>query len=265
MPSPPRDPTRRFTDRALDYAVGRPAYPDALADTLVAAAALTAGSAVADVGSGTGLSSEPLLRRGCTVYGVEPNAAMRGAAERRLAAEPRFVSVDGTAEATGLGDASVDLVAAGQAFHWFDRPRARREFARILRPGGVAALFWNWRRAAGAPFLEAYEAILRRWGTDYAEVRHRYDAGSAPALAAFFGGPYATSTFTHALAYDLDGLRARLLSSSYTPPPGHPDRAPMLRALEAAFAEHARDAAARVELVYDAELHVGRLAAAAAP
>jgi SAM-dependent methyltransferase len=252
------EPTRRFSDRASDYARARPAYPEALTDALVASAGLTAGSAVADVGSGTGLSSTPFLRLGCTVYGVEPNAAMRAAAERRLAGEPRFVSVDGTAESTGLPAASVDLVVAAQAFHWFDRPRARAEFARVLRPGGVVALVWNWRRDRGTPFLEGYEALLRRWGTDYAEVLRRWEAGSPDALGAFFGGPYETRRVEHAQVHDLDGLRARLLSSSYTPPEGHPDRAPMLRALERLFAEHAREG--QVELVYDATLHIGALA-----
>jgi SAM-dependent methyltransferase len=254
----PLEPTRRFSDRVADYARARPGYPEALFDALVAAAGLRAGGAVADVGSGTGISTEPLLRRGCVVYGVEPNADMRRAAEERFAGRPGFVSVDGVAEATTLPDASVELVTVAQAFHWFDRARARREFARILRPGGAVGLFWNWR-ATGTPFLDAYEGILERYGTDYLEVRSQNWARRADGLSDFFGGPFETRTFSHAQALDLDGVRALLLSASFTPPAGHPDREPMLRALERAFDEHARDG--RVGIVYDTELHVGRLAA----
>jgi SAM-dependent methyltransferase len=262
MPPASLEPTRRFSDRVHDYARARPGYPEALFDTLAAAAGLRAGSAVADVGSGTGISSEPFLRRGCAVYGVEPNADMRLAAEARFAAHAGFTSVDGVAEATTLADASVDLVTVAQAFHWFDRARTRREFARILRPGGAVGLYWNWR-AAGTPFVEAYEAIIERFGTDFAAVRSTYAARRAEGLADFFGGPFETRTFSHTQALDLDGLRALLLSSSFTPPAGHPDREPMLHAIDRAFAEHARGG--RVEIPYDTELHVGRLAPIPAP
>jgi SAM-dependent methyltransferase len=198
------------------------------------------------------------LRRECTVYGVEPNPEMRRAAERRLRGYPRFVSVAGTGEATTLPDASVDVVTVAQALHWLDRQRARREFVRILRPGGAAAVFWNWRRPAGTPFLDAYEALLVRYGTDYGEVRRRYEAGAPAGLRAFFGGPYRTWRFAHAHALDLGGVMALLLSTSYTPAADHPDRAPMLRELGRAFATHAR--AGRVEILYDTELHWGPIA-----
>ena len=260
MPILPLEPTRRFSDRVNDYARARPGYPEALFDALAAVAGLGGGSAVADVGSGTGISTEPFLRRGCVVYAVEPNAGMRRAAEERFAGRPGFVSVDGVAEATTLPEGSVDLVTVAQAFHWFDRARARGEFARILRPGGVVGLFWNWR-SSGAPFVDAYEAILERFGTDFREVRETYAARRAGGVAEFYGGPFETRTFPHTQALDLDGLRALFLSSSFTPPAGHPDREPMLRAIERAFAEHAR--AGRVEIAYDAELHVGPLAAPA--
>ena len=258
MPPPSLEPTRRFSDRADDYTRARPGYPDALADALAAEAELVPGSVVADVGSGTGISSELLLRRGCTVFGVEPNAEMRRAAERALGDRAGFRSVDGTAEATTLPDASVDLVTVAQAFHWLDPEGARREFARILRPGGRVALFWNWRHLGGTPFMDAYEALLRRFGTDYGDVLRRWGVRQGSSLASFFGGPYVVRTFAHAHALDLDGVRSFLRSLSYMPAPGHPDYEPMLRELERIVAAHARDG--RVEMVYDAELHVGALA-----
>lgn len=259
MPEPPErhahDSTRRFSDRVENYVRYRPGYPPRLLDALVEGAGLAAGSAVADLGSGTGISAELLLGSGCEVFAVEPNAAMRAAAEARLGGEPRFHSVDGTAEATGLPDASVDLVAAGQAFHWFDRERSRLEMRRILRAGPVA-LFWNSRRTGSTPFLRDYEALLRRFGTDYERIDHtRIGADS---LAPFFGGPFERRVFPNRQVFDHDGLRGRLLSSSYAPAPGHPDHEPMLAELRRLFDRRQEDG--RVTFEYDTELYLGRLA-----
>src|SRR4029079_8073667 len=130
------------------------------------------GAAVADVGVGTGLLSIPFLEAGYRVIGVEPNSAMREAGDRALEAFDRYESVDGSAEATTLDDGSVDLVVAGQAFHWFDPDAARHEFARILVEGGHAALVWNIRAVAASPFMSEYEALVRRHGIDYEKVSH---------------------------------------------------------------------------------------------
>lgn len=253
---PTVDPTRRFSDRVADYVRYRPGYPQALLQALIDETGLGPGSVAADVGSGTGISSELLLRSGCRVYGVEPNAEMRRAAEDRLAGEPRFTSVAGTAEATTLAAASVDLTAAGQAFHWFDRRRARAELSRVLRPGGRVALFWNSRSTDTTPFLHDYEALLRRFGTDYGEVDHtRLDRG---VFDRFFGDAYAARSFPNEQVLDLPGLRGRLLSSSYAPGPGHPDHQPMLDELRRIFDRHQK--AGRVRLEYDTELYLGPLA-----
>ena len=91
------------------------------------------------MGSGTGILSELLLKNGNTVFGVEPNAAMRSAGEHLLQDYLKFTSVDGSAEKTTLPAGSVDLITAGQAFHWFDGPAARKEFVRILKPQGVVS------------------------------------------------------------------------------------------------------------------------------
>src|SRR5688572_8831952 len=124
----------RFTDRATAYHAHRPRYTADLLSLLTAEAGLTQTSTVADIGSGTGISAEPFLQNGNTVYGIEPNADMRAVAEMTLREWPTFQSVNATAEATSLADASIDLIVAGQAFHWFDRAKAAAEFARILRP-----------------------------------------------------------------------------------------------------------------------------------
>ena len=152
-----RDPTARFTERVADYAAHRPSYPPEVIGVLAREGVLRPGDVVADVGSGTGILTALLLAHGNTVHAVEPNAAMASEAAARLGGNPRFHAVAGRAEATGLPDASCDVVTAAQAFHWFDIDPTRREFRRILRPGR--------RRGAGlehpahglTPFLREYE------------------------------------------------------------------------------------------------------------
>ena len=164
--------------------------------------------------------------------------------------------ISGRAEATGLDAASVDLVTAGQAFHWFSVPEARVEFERVLRPGGGVALVWNLRRLDSSPFLREYEAFLRRWSTDYEEVSQRY--AEPGALRGLFGpGGWREHVFDNVQRFDLEALRGRLLSSSYTPREGDPRRAPMLAELPRLFEAHAREG--RVEFEYDTRLFVGRL------
>lgn len=250
------DSTHRFSDRVENYVKYRPGYPQAVLGILREETGLTPASVVADVGSGTGISAELFLRAGNPVIGVEPNAAMRAAAEALLANYPAFRSVAGSAEETTLPDASVDHVVAGQAFHWFDVEGARREFARVLRPGGWVVLLWNSRKMDATPFLRDYEALLQEFGTDYREVRH--DNVTHAALAGFFFGVFRKRTLANEQRLDFDGLRGRLLSSSYAPAEGHPRHAPMLAELERIFAAHQRDG--RVILEYETEIYLGHVA-----
>lgn len=255
MTRPTTDSRDRFAGRVEDYVRARPSYPRTLLDDLLAAGVLFPGAVVADIGSGTGISTELFLAGGFETVGVEPNAPMRAAAEYALAKYPHFRSRAGSAEATGLTDGSADLVVAAQAFHWFDAARTRNEFRRILRDDGWVALIWNVRRATGTAFLAAYEALLLEFGKDYAQIGHR---GVGPErLADFFGGPYTTTRYDNLQELDLAGLRSRLLSSSYIPAAGEPAHAGMLARLTAIFESHAADG--QVELVYDTEVHTGRL------
>ena len=180
------DPTTRFSSRVDNYIKHRPGYPPGLLAILAEHHGLTPASTIADLGSGTGILAELFLKHGNAVLGVEPNREMREAGQQLLAGYPRFTSVTGTAEATTLPDACADLVTAGQAFHWFDRARARPELVRVLRPDGWVVLVWNDRRLAGSPFLEAYERLLRAHGTDYASVNHATEC-SEGVVRAFFG------------------------------------------------------------------------------
>jgi len=253
-PSPA--PTQRFSDRVEDYVRYRPSYPAAVMEALREYAGLGASSVVADIGSGTGIFALLLLRKCARVYGVEPNEAMRAAGERLLAGWSNFASIAGTAEATNLPDASVDLVTAAQAFHWFDGPACRREFSRILRNGSPVALVWNERLVDATAFLADYESLLRRRAVDYEKVNHTNV--DAAALMAFYGaGGYATFEFPNEQRFDLTGLRGRVLSSSYAPNIGHPGHEALMSELASLFGRHAQDG--HVTFHYTTRLFVGRL------
>lgn len=246
----------RFDGRVENYAAHRPGYPAGLLDFLRGELGLAPASVVADIGSGTGILSEMFLRAGCRVFAVEPNGAMRAAAESHLKSYPNFESVAGTAEATTLDAGGVDFAAAAQAFHWFDVEGARREFRRILKPTGWAVLVWNLRRTDSDEFARDYEKLLRRFGTDYAEVAATY--ADPASLRRFFGGDYGAQRFDNFQLFDSEGFKGRLLSASYVPLAGHPDFEPMLAELRRVFDAHERGGAVRVE--YDTEVYYGRLA-----
>src|ERR1700686_2984331 len=170
-----KSPTARFSDRVENYVRYRPGYPPKVLDLLRDECGLRPRHIVADIASGTGVFTRLLLENGNSVFAVEPNAAMREMGIQQLQSlqsNDRLVSVAGTAEGTTLRAASVDFVTAAQAAHWFDLPRARKEFARILRPDGWCVLIWNERETTTTPFLQDYEQLLLTYGTDYKEVRH---------------------------------------------------------------------------------------------
>jgi len=160
------------------------------------------------------------------------------------------------AEATTLADKSVDAITAGQAFHWFDREKARAEFARILRPGGWVALVWNERRVDSTPFLAAYEQLLRTYSREYETLNHRQV--DQQMIAAFFkAGTFSSQTFENRQIFDFEGVTGRLLSSSYTPEPGQSTYQPMLDDLAAIVRTHQVDGSVSFE--YDTNVYYGQL------
>jgi SAM-dependent methyltransferase/catechol 2,3-dioxygenase-like lactoylglutathione lyase family enzyme len=249
-------PTRRFTVRAENYARYRPTYPASALNWLWQAADLSAASTIADVGAGTGILTALLLDRGATVYAVEPNAAMRAAAEAWLGSRPGFASIDATAEATGLPEANVDLITAGQAFHWFEPEATRAEFRRILRPGGGVGLVWNSRDTRGGGFVAAYEALLNEYAHSYRRVRH---GSRMDSIGHFFADGYEMRVFDHERPLDYESLFGGLLSGSYCPLPGDPRYEPMVAQLQAIFAAYQRDG--QVVMPYRTQVYFGGLAA----
>jgi len=231
-------PTERFTTRAEAYARHRPSYPAGAMELLAARCGLVPGAVVADLGSGTGILTQLLLARGAEVYAVEPNAGMRAAAEEQLQGEARFHSVAASAEATTLAPGSVDLLTAGQAFHWFDLGRSRTEAQRILRRGAWAALLWNERPREATAFLADYEALLTQHAPEYTRISaRRADEGR---MREFLGPGMELATFPNQQILDFEGLEGRLMSSSYAPERGDPRCATVMALLRELFERHAR-------------------------
>ncbi|HXB32323.1 MAG TPA: class I SAM-dependent methyltransferase [Puia sp.] len=244
--------TTRFSDRVEDYVKYRPHYPEVILSYLRDLYTFSPGWVVADVGSGTGISTGLFLRFGNKVFAVEPNREMRSKAEELLAGYSGFVSVDGTAEVTGLESASVDLIVAGQAFHWFDPVQTRVEFLRIARPGAVVALIWN-ERLIGSDFEREYEELIVQFAGDYKTINHK-NITDAQIGEFFHPRLFLLRSFENEQRFDFDGLKGRLLSSSYIPKEG-PGFAAMMNALKDLFDRHA--AGGQVRVGYETKVYTG--------
>jgi|SRR5208282_80633 SAM-dependent methyltransferase len=252
---PVKDATQRFSSRVDNYVRYRPGYPPEVLELLKSGCGLTPDSVIADVAFGTGIFTRLLLEKGNRVFGVEPNDEMRRAGERFLGNYQSFKSVAGTAEATTLPDHSVDIITAAQAAHWFDREKARREFIRILKPGGWTMLLWNERRTDSTAFLREYEHLLLTYGTDYHEVRHERTTAE---ISDFFApSPFRSRRFEMRQQVDYTALEGRLLSSSYTPTPDQANYEPMLRELRRVFEAHQVNQS--VALEYNTLVYYGQL------
>ena len=244
----------RFSNRVENYVKYRPIYPKEILDLFRREMGLQDSSVIADIGSGTGISTKFFLEKGNPVIGVEPNAAMREAAENFLKDFPNFKSVAGTSENTGLDDKSVDFVVAAQAFHWFDKAKAREEFRRILREKGFTVLIWNERQLDSNEFLREYERFLCEFGMDYHQVRH--DNVSDDILKEFFQNKFQRAVFQNSQILDFEGLKGRVLSSSYMPTPENPRFEEMVENLKDLFNRYEKDN--RIEIIYDTNVYYGQ-------
>ena len=246
-------PTERFGNRVDNYAKYRPGYPDAMLQFIRAIAPQSA--IVADIGSGTGILTKQLLGAGFEVYAIEPNDPMRSEAERSLSAEALFHSVKGSAESTTLPDQSVDFITSAQAFHWFDRGKAKVEFRRILRPCGSTALIWNERQVDASTFSWKYEELLRNKSPEYSQVDHRNV--SAKDIDTFFEpGEVILKKFPNAQQLSREAFIGRVLSSSYVPLAGEAGHRDIVAAAERLFDESAVEGTVSFE--YQTIVYLGR-------
>jgi len=252
--------TERFTNRVADYVKYRPSYPGVYLDYLVEEVGIDRESVVADIGAGTGILTKLLAPRIKGIIAVEPNAEMRLAAKEYCKDAPNVEVTDGSAEATTLPDSSVDFVTAAQAFHWFKLDEARREFRRILKPGGKAALVWNVRDIK-TPFGSEYEKLVKQFCLQYVSS----GGGSTETLAyrmLFKGGQYDYRVFPNDRRIDLETLIGYSLSTSYAPNRGDENYPAFINSLKEIYDRFAEDGS--VLLSTTSQSYVGEIEAAPA-
>jgi len=248
---------QRFSRTVEYYVKYRPAYPQAIFDFLVRECELSDETLVADIGSGTGLMARLFLKNGYSVIGVEPNDQMRQVGQQLLKDYPRFTSLKGTAEATTLPNQSVDLIAVGEAFHWFEPLATRQEFVRLLKPGGWVVIARNVPRH-DTPFLAAHQQLKLKYREKNSPSRFTAETADEKIRTFFAPQEVKLQRFDNAQTFDYDGLKGRLLSASHSPKPEQPEYEAMLHELEALFETYQKDN--QVTLAYDCMVHYGQLA-----
>ena len=249
------DNTQRFSNRVDNYVKYRPSYPKEIISFPEEQIHFNSSFVIADIGSGTGILTKLFLDSGNTVYAVEPNEPMRNAAEYILNDYSSFISVDATAEQTTLSGNSIDLITAAQAFHWFDIPKTKAEFKRILKANGYCCLIWN-ERLVESPFEKAYEQLLFDYSTDYSNVDHKNINDEK--IAMFFAPQHVIKqSFPNKQVFDFESLKGRLLSSSYAPDETHSNYSVMIEMLKNIFATFNQNNA--VEFNYETKVYLGKL------
>jgi ubiquinone/menaquinone biosynthesis C-methylase UbiE len=242
-----------FTGRTGNYSRSRPDYPDEIIDHLVKDRVIGTGSLIADIGSGTGKLSRLFLKHGFSVICVEPNPEMREQAKRDLMEFSNVTINDATAENTGLPDHSVDIVVAGQAFHWFDPMAAGKEFLRILKPGGKVALIWNDRVQNSGSFNEDYERICSTYSNGYHKSGSR--SLDREVIGGFFGGKEKLYLMENSQKLDLNGVMERYFSASYAIGREDAQFNTLIKEIENAYSRHERNGYVTIE--YETRLFLG--------
>jgi SAM-dependent methyltransferase len=227
--------------RSVDaYERARPEYPPEAIAWLAHELDLRPGRTVVDLAAGSGKLTRPLAALGCEVIAIEP------VAEMRAAIGPTARALDGTAEAMPIPDDSADAVTVGQAFHWFDGPKALAEIERVLRPGGALALVWNRRPSESSQLHAAISEIIAPY------------RGDAPAHAsgawreAFAGRELTERHLAFSQRLDADGLADRAGSTSFIAALDDAEREPLLARVRALAPD------GPVDVPYECEIHVWR-------
>ena len=181
---------------------------------------------------------------------------MREAAERYLSSFKQFRSVRGTAENTNLENKSIDIITAGQAFHWFGIQKTKIEFNRILKKDGYIFLIWNSRDKTNSKFSQAYEMLINNYSSEYQKVNHSNITEDIFATL-FANGEYKTFLVDNYQELDFQGLRGRLFSSSYMPNELNTEDSSIINELKSIFEKYSDNGQVRIK--YKTEIFLGKI------
>jgi ubiquinone/menaquinone biosynthesis C-methylase UbiE len=234
------DYKEKFSGRVNDYAAYRSRYSTQLITAMQAKCDLRREHVIADIGAGTGMLAELFLAHGNRVIAVEPNAEMLAECAKLQREFPALELVQASAEETTLAGESMDFIAAGRAFHWFDAERAGVEFKRILKPNGWVILASVGRRRGDTPLEREYEDLLVRAAPAYAGVTARFKIYEEPER--LFGSGYVLrEEIESTQAMTLEMLEGQTRSLSYVPLEDDPAYRVMQAGLAEIFRRHAHD------------------------
>ncbi len=243
-----------FSGKSDNYSKYRPSYPPEILKILKEKYGLTNSMVVADVGCGTGILAALFLQNGNKVYCIDPNEEMLEIAKNELKDYQNAVFVRGYAEQTGLDDGSVNVISAGQAFHWFNMDKTKREFKRILMAPYLVVLVWNDRDNKD-DFTKEYENIISHYSKGYRGTGSTII--SSDSLSQFFNWSYGYYQYVNIQELDFDGLIGRYLSASYSLPKDDSRYQEMVARMKRAFDTFQKDG--KVQMKYTTKLFVGRL------
>ena len=254
----PSSNTDKFTGKADAYVRYRERYDPAIVlPYLREWCGLQPEWTVADVGAGTGMLGDLFRANGNAVVAIEPNADMRAACERLHEGDADFRVMNGTAEATGMADASVEMISIGRALHFFNVDPALREMRRILKPEGWVAILASGREEGGRPENDAFELLMRAASQSFASTRAGYAVYKR--MDEFFaGGEIHHAEVPGEMRMNWETLRGLTLSHSHAPLPGSEGFEEFERALVEYFRRFEQEG--KVTLATRTRISAGRFA-----
>ena len=247
----------RFDGKVADYARYRERYsPEVLLPVFRRHCGLSPDWLIADIGAGTGMLSDIFLANGNRTLAVEPNAEMREMCQALHGDNSLLQILEGTAEHTGIDSASVDMVSAGRAMHWFDLERSMAEFRRILKPDGWVAIVAFGRTEEGCEENEALEKILREYSEDRADTHAGYKVYRH--LQEYLIRDFHREQLLSSMSFDWKAFHGIVMSLSASPLPNDSIYPEFERALHVLFDRYAHDGKFALQTRY--WINLGRFA-----
>ena len=206
----------KFSSKVIYYSQYRPSYPSAFINYLVNTVGMMPGYIVADIGAGTGILVKLIADKVKKIYAIEPDSSMRACCESSCAGIKNCHVTDGYAESTSLPVSSVDMITAAQSYHWFDRVNAKKEFQRILKPGGILVIVYN-RKTKEEPVSIEHCELLGKHCPDYRGYAGGLDYVTETFSDIFSGGICEQRIFENDMKLTLESFIGGTLSTSYAP------------------------------------------------